>query len=93
MFSIGSQAPLIMSICPVLPNCICLNIEQVPVGILYLSLRELLTQEKRGMYDGQGEMLSDYTYMELEKACAKIAVVVARARNGAARKEVVDRGV
>lgn len=87
MFSIGSQVPLIVSICPVLPNCICLNIEQVPVGILYVSLRELLTQEKRSMHDGQGEMLSDYTYMELEKACAKLAAVVARVRDGAARKK------
>lgn len=39
------------------------------------------------MHDGQGEMLSDYTYMELEKACAKLAAVVARVRDGAARKK------
>lgn len=65
----------------------------IPVGIQYLSIRESLIQEKRGMHDGQSKVPSDGIYMELDKVCAELAEVMATVRDGADRMEVVYRGV
>lgn len=45
------------------------------------------------MHDGRGEVLSDSTHAELDRACAELAVVVARVSDGADRMEEASRGV
>lgn len=45
------------------------------------------------MHDGRGEVLSDSTHAEVDRACAELAVVVARVSDGADRMEEASRGV
>lgn len=78
---------------PSTSRCTCVSIEQVPAGIPYVSIRECQIQEKRGMHDSQGEVLSDSTHTELDKACAELTVMVARRRNRADRMQEVYRSV
>lgn len=89
MLSIDFQTPLVMNACPVLPGCTCLSIEQVPEVVPYVSIRECLIPEKRGIRDGWSEVLSDYTYSELDKAYAELTIVKARIRDRADRMGVV----
>lgn len=70
----------VMSTCP---GCTFLNLEQLPQNP---STRESPVQEQKGdLHNGQGEVLSDYVYKKLGKACAQpvVAIMVAGAREGA----------